>query len=98
MKKKLIKDILEFRSWQSNTCDLVDEKCQRVITMIQPPNEFPVIICWNIIELIDFESCGCGVTDKFDFTYIYLGNFPVKNVKKGTYVYQVFQTGDVCDV
>lgn len=98
MKKKLIRDILEFRSWQSELGKKSCEYAQEAIIKMLPPSEYPVIISWTLNELIDFESQCFEPFSKLEYIYIYLGNFPVKNIKHGRYVYQVFQSDDVCDI
>lgn len=98
MKKILLKDILEFRSWQSKACSTIGECGQKALLEMEAPTEYPCVLCWSIAELMTFESHCFETVDKLQYQYIYLGNFPLKNVKRGTYVYQVFQTDGVCDV
>ena len=95
MKKVVIRDIESFHAWQARTVKSVDDKCQMAISTIPYPREYPIVLVWNIREESDIESTfPNALTDIFEYKYIYIGDFPVRCIKKGIYIYQVFQTND----
>lgn len=99
MKKVLLKDLNQFKEWQKIAIRGVDDHAKLTIVVMAPPFEYPVVLIWSIIEQqVDDGDGNHALNDKFDYKYIYVGDFPVKSIKHGTYVYQIFQTGDPSDI
>ena len=101
MRKVLLKDLAEFRQWQYSAVKGVDDAGQQAVSLMAPPVQYPVILVWSFTEQQD-TNCEYGrfpnaFIDKFDHKYIYIGEFPVKHLKQGTYAYQIFQTSDYVD-
>ena len=99
MKKILLKDLEHFHAWQAKTIKKIDNDAQVDVSVMPQPAEYPVILVWDFHEDFDVDSRHPNQPkDVFSYKYIYLGDFPMKCIKRGTYVYQVFQTNDVCEV
>lgn len=98
MKKIVLKDLQHFRDWQTEVSRNIGDSGQRAVSDMEPPAEYPVILIWSIDEMMDFESQTFEYYDRLQFQYVYVGDFPVKQIKRGRYVYQIFETSDVCDV
>lgn len=97
MKKIVIKSLQNFREWQSEVSKNIGGSGQWAVSNMDLPVEYPVILIWSIDEMIDFESQSFDYYDRLQFQYVYIGNFPIRQIKRGRYVYQIFQTSDVCD-
>jgi hypothetical protein len=98
MKKIVLKDLEAFHIWQARIGRGVDDKGQISVSTMAQPAEYPVIVIWSFHEELDLESAINVSYDRFDYKFIYIGDFPMKHLKQGTYVYQVFQTSDVFEV
>jgi hypothetical protein len=99
MKLASLKDQEDFHAWQLKNSRGVDERCQQAISIMAFPIEYPCVIVWDIREEQNFDvdvRHPNAITDVLRYKYVYIGNFPMKRLKKGTYVYQVFQTSDGC--
>jgi len=95
MKKITLKDKESFHAWQARAVQGVDDKGQMAVSTMGEPATFPVILVWGFTEQIDLSTTIPNqTTDVFDYKYIYISDFPVRNIKYGTYVYQIFQTND----
>ena len=95
MKKIVLKAIEHFHAWQAKAIQGVDDKGQMAVSTMELPKEFPVILVWAFTEQIDWETSIPNQTgDVFNYKYVYIEDFPVRNIKHGTYVYQIFQTSD----
>ena len=95
MKKIVPKDLEHFHAWQAHIIRRIDDKGQMAVSTMEFPKEYPVMLVWTFYENVDFESSD-ALSDVFEYKYVYVGDFPVKSIKKGTYVYQIFQTSDDC--
>lgn len=90
MKKLLLKDISSFRTWQFDTSKGLDSAGQRAVSTVSCPSHFPVLLVFEFTQTIDtFDSL-----DKLEYVYVYIGDFPVKEVKTGIYIYQVVKTNE----
>jgi hypothetical protein len=98
MKKIVLRDLEAFNIWQARISQGVDDKGQISVSTMAQPAEYPVLIVWSFHEEPDIESAINVSFDKFEYKFVYIGDFPIKCLKRGTYVYQVFQTSDVCEV
>jgi hypothetical protein len=94
MKKIVLRDFEAFYFWQVKISRGVDDKGQLCVSTMDHPVEYPVLIVWSFHEEPDRESAINVSFDKFEYKFVYIGDFPIKRIKKGTYVYQVFQTSD----
>ncbi len=97
MKKLLIKDLYSFRTWQHEVSRNIDSEGQRTVSSMADPTHFPVVLMWLISDFIDFNSKNLDPTDQLEYKYIYIEDFPVKELKRGMYVYQVVRTSEGMD-
>lgn len=95
LEKALFKDTIEFREWQACLAREVTTSCQKSIFDMPLPSEYPFVVCWRVTEVRDLESESFEFHDKLEYEYVYLGDFPVKNIKQGYYLYQLFHTNSV---
>lgn len=100
MKLAQFKDKEEFHAWQLRSSRGVDDRCQQAISVMAFPVEYPCAMVWDIREEYDENATSFpnNLSDVLHYRYVYLGHFPTKRLKKGMYVYQVFQTGDCADI
>jgi len=95
MKKIILTSVEQFHSWQARAIQGVDDKGQMAVSTMSLPLQYPVILIWAFTEQIDLDTTlHCQTADIFDYKYIYIMDFPVKHLKRGTYVYQIFQTSN----
>lgn len=97
MNLKQLKNAEDFHDWQLKHSQGVDKYCQRAISIMAFPLEYPCVMIWDIHKESDFDSDSHRpymVIDVLHYKYVYIGHFPTKRLKHGTYVYQVFQTSD----
>ena len=92
LEKSLFKEPSEFRDWQACLAREVTPSCQKSIFDMPLPEEYPFVVCWKIAEVRDLESDSFEIQDKLEFEYIYLKDFPMKDIKKGIYLYQIYHT------
>lgn len=99
MRKILLKNLAEFREWQRLAIKGIDDMAQRQVSLMAPPFEYPTILVWSFKEELDNEARFPNeFVDKLEHKYIYIGDFPVRHLKRGTYAYQIFQTSDCADI
>ena len=98
LEKALFRDPVEFREWQACLAREVTISCQKSVFDMPLPTEYPFVVCWRVTEVRDLESESFEMQDKLQYEYVYLADFPVKNIKRGDYVYQVFHTENFADV
>lgn len=99
MKKIVFKDEEDFHIWQCKILQGLDDFGKQSVSVMAFPIEYPCLMVWDILEeqCIDIDIRHVNQTkDVLDYKYIYIGDFPVKKIKQGTYVYQIFQTSDGC--
>ncbi len=94
MKKILLKNLDDFRRWQFANSKVVDEKCQIDISKMELPRHFPFLLVWTFSEIINFETRFHEPFDHFEYEYVYIDSFPMKEIKTGTYVYQMVRTDE----
>ena len=94
MKKILFKDIASFRSWQFEISKGLSGDEQRAVSTMNCPSHFPVILIFEFIQTTDCASQTFNLFDKLEYVYIYIGDFPVKEIKTGSYVYQMVKTNE----
>lgn len=100
MKKQLFKSHEEFRAWQAKNARGVDEHCMQDINDMYEPSQYPCVMVWSIQEEYDSDIDARypnALIDVLHFKYIYISHFPVKRIKRGLYVYQVFETSNCRD-
>ncbi len=98
MKSIVFKDKEDFHAWQCKTVRGLDTHAQESIDTMEFPAEYPCVMVWDIHEICDIDSRHPNeLMDVLYYKYVYLDHFPVKRIKQGLYVYQVFQTSDCCD-
>jgi hypothetical protein len=93
MKKILLSSRENFHVWQAKAIQGVDDKGQMAVSTMAMPAEYPVLLVWSFHEEVDMDtSCMRALSDVLEYKYIYITDFPVKATKKGTYLYQIYQT------
>ena len=97
MKKLLLRNIEQFRSWQFELCRKVDCGAQHAINTMASPEHYPVVLVWLLYETTDMKHGNFQATDQLDYCYVYIDTFPVKELKRGMYVYQVARTSEGLD-
>ena len=95
MKKIVLKDREQFHAWQARAVQGVDDKGQMAVSTMSLPSAYPVMLVWGFTEQVDLDTAIPNqTTDVFDYKYVYISDFPLRNIKHGTYVYQVFQMSE----
>lgn len=94
MKKIQLKDLEHFRSWQMEVCRTLDGNAQRFISLMPLPEHYPMILVWTTYDFYDPKSTSLSPTDKIEYNYVYIDTFPVKEIKRGTYIYQMVRTDE----
>jgi len=95
MKLAVFNDKEDFHAWQHRNSRGVDSQCQQSISVMAFPIEYPCVMVWSIHEVCDIDSPHpYEPMDILHYKYVYLSDFPVKKIKKGVYLYQIFQTSD----
>ena len=54
------------------------------------PSHFPVLLVFEFTQTTDTFN----PLDKLEYVYVYIGDFPTKEIKTGIYVYQVVKTNE----
>ena len=97
MKKVLIKDLEHFRCWQFGVSTPLDSKGQLAVGDMPIPEKYPCLIVWTIYELADIKNKVWKTFNNLDYSYVYIDSFPVKELKRGLYVYQIARTSEGLD-
>lgn len=91
MKKILLKDIEHFRAWQREVCRTLDGDAQRHVSLMPLPEHYPMVLVWTVYEI---TSTALAPEDKLEYNYVYIDTFPVKEISRGVYVYQMLKTDE----
>lgn len=97
MNKVLIRDLEHFRCWQYGVSTPLDSKGQSDVSAMPIPEKYPCIIAWTIYELADLKNKTWDSVDNIDYAYVYIDSFPVRELKRGMYVYQIARTSEGLD-
>ena len=94
MKKILLKDLEHFRAWQREVSRTLDSGGQRLVSFMPLPDHYPMVLVWTVYDFIDTKSSLSTYDDRVEYNYVYIDTFPVKEIKRGTYIYQMVRTDE----
>ena len=98
MKKILLKDLEHFRSWQREVARVLDDTGQNLVSSMPTPDHYPVVLVWTVFEFLDYKYTSMATKDKIEYNFVYIDTFPVKELKRGMYVYQLVKTDEAFQV
>ena len=93
MKKLLFKDVASFRTWQFDISKSLDGTGQMAVSMMACPSHFPVLLVFDFIKTMDCNS-QTSEFDRLEYVFVYVSDFPMKEIRTGIYVYQMVKTNE----